>query len=86
MQEALAVNFTIASSILTVIRQFGHVHIIQVETGDQLCNPHNAVQLVTVGLALCLTQIQGSSVASNATQAWGGSGGFRSTSSQKRHH
>ena len=59
---------------------------MQVETEDQLCNPHNTVQPVTVGLELCLTQIQGSNVASNATQAWGGSGGFRSTSSQKRHH
>ena len=44
---------------------------MQVETEDQLCNPHNTVQPVTVGLELCLTQIQGSNVASNATQAWG---------------
>lgn len=79
-------DFTVASSILTAIRQFGHVHVIEVETEDQPCNPHNTVQPVTGGLELCLTQIQGSSVASKATQAWGGAGGFRSTSSQKRHH
>lgn len=79
-------NFTVTSSILTAIQQFGHVHVIQVETEDQLCNPHNTVHPVTVGLELSLTQIQGANVVSSATQAWGGSSAFHSTSSQKRHH